>query len=247
MFTRSMIFASIFGIAGLVAGFDATPVFAQRGGGGHGGGGHGGGGHVGGGGAHYGGGGAHYGGTHYGNYGGSSIYRGGLYGSGIYIGGLGGGYYGGGYYGGGRYNYGSPYYYGSGGYYPYSYSSGVTYASPQTVYYPPVQDPNTLNTAPTTPPAETPKNAQVKVLVPDPQAKVWFDGAATSTTGSERLFHTPDLTAGYTYSYRVRASWIVNGKEQVQEQVIQVAPGRGVVVDFTQPVSEVLQPPPAKQ
>ena len=62
-----------------------------------------------------------------------------------------------------------------------------------------------------------------------------------------RIYHTPDLTAGSTPTYRIRAAWTVNGKEVVQEQVVPVAPGRGSVADFTRPYSEALPPPPGKE
>jgi uncharacterized protein (TIGR03000 family) len=196
-------------------------------------------------------GGGHAGGGHYGGGG----YRGGYYGGrGYGYGGLGyglGGYgYGlGGYgYGGlGGYGYGSGYGYGNGG---YGYSSPYLYSSPQYSFYPSAQDYGTPNTNLQNPtvqnvaPVDTPKNAQVKVLLSDASAKVWFDGSPTTSTGTERLYHTPDLAPGATNSYRIRASWVVNGKEMVQEQVVSVSPGRGSVVDFTRPVSEGVSPPP---
>lgn len=164
-----------------------------------------------------------------------------------------GGVYRGGYYHGG-------YYYGPGigigiGVYPYGY--GYPYAYPPLVvggaysYYPPtvvVQGQPAVDVQPQQPsPGEAaPKNAQIKVLVADPNAKVWFDGSPTTSTGTERLYHTPDLAAGATNTYRIRAAWIVNGKEVVQEQVVPVQSGRGSVVDFTRPASEGIAPPPAK-
>jgi uncharacterized protein (TIGR03000 family) len=73
--------------------------------------------------------------------------------------------------------------------------------------------------------------ANIRVIVADPQARVWFDGAATSQTGTDRYFTTPSLTASGTY--RIRASWMQNGNETIQERVVNVSPGQSVIVDFT--------------
>ncbi len=163
----------------------------------------------------------------------------------------GGGYGGrGGYgYGGRGYGYGG---FGLGigiGLYPYGYGYyPPLVAMPAYGYYPPpvvVQGQPPVDAPPQAAPADAPKNAQIKVLVSDPNAKVWFDGSPTTSTGTERLFHTPDLTPGKTSTYRITAAWIVNGKEVRQEQVVPVQSGRGSVADFTRPPSEGIAPPPA--
>jgi uncharacterized protein (TIGR03000 family) len=74
--------------------------------------------------------------------------------------------------------------------------------------------------------------ASVRVLLPDAQARVWFDGKSTNSTGTERLYQSPALTAG-TYEYRVRASWMQGGQEVSQERSVSVRPGQMSVVDFT--------------
>ena len=166
-----------------------------------------------------------------------------------------GGHYGGGYYGGGYYGRPligigigvSPYYsnpgYAYGSYaYPYSYP----YAVPRVSYYPgPVLVGQLAPTDPVMPasPAVSTTSASIRVLVPDAQAKVWFDGALTTQGGTDRLYHTPTLAAGGNYSYRIRAVWLQNGKEMVQESVAQVTPGQTSVVDFAKPLSEPLPAP----
>lgn len=217
MIGKYFLVAAVLGIGGLL--IAPLAVQARGGGGGHGGGGHGGGGHGGGmshGGGHYGGG--HYGGGHYG--GGGGFYGGGLYGGGLYGGLYGGGLYGGGLYGG--YGYGSGYY---SPYYGNSYYSAPSYAYPQAAPY---------NNQPA---PVTDDYAHIRVLVPDPQAKVWFDGAATSSTGTDRIYHSPALAAG-SYSYRIRASWMQKGEPVTQEAVVNVTPGQTAVVDFTRPVQK---------
>jgi uncharacterized protein (TIGR03000 family) len=76
--------------------------------------------------------------------------------------------------------------------------------------------------------------ARIRVMLPDPQARVLFEDTATKQIGTDRLFITPPLTVGVASSYRVRASFLQNGREVVQERVVTVAPGMTYVLDFTQ-------------
>jgi uncharacterized protein (TIGR03000 family) len=204
MMKKLFLLPAILSVAGLLMAADSA--FAQRGGGGHGGGGHSSGGHSSGG--HYGGG-YNHGGYSHGGY-------------------NHGGYYGGGYFGGlGVYGY-DPWYNG------YSYPRYSYYSAPATQYY----DAPTQYYAPPAqyyaPPAPVVNNyGNVRVILPDPQASVWFDGNATSSTGTERLFNTPALTMGSTYSYRVRASWMQGGREVTQERTVSVTPGQTAMVDFS--------------
>ena len=162
---------------------------------------------------------------------------GGHYSGGHVGGGHGGGYYGGGYHHGGYYGGG---YYGGGGF----YAPGIfgaydpwydNYAYPRYSYYD--SAPATQYYAPTIPyaqPAPVVNSfANVRVILPDPQARVWFDGTATTSTGAERLFHTPALTMGSTYNYQIRASWMQDGREMTQNRTVSVAPGQSAMVDFS--------------
>jgi uncharacterized protein (TIGR03000 family) len=157
--------------------------------------------------------------------------------------GYGSGYYGSGYYGSGYYGnrYYSPYYgsnygwgnrYYSPGYYssyysPSYYDSGYSYSYPSTSY---------PSTSFYYTPAETAQrnddSAQIRVIVPDANARVWFDGTQTQQTGTDRLFHTPPLNASVSNSYRIRASWTQGGQEVTQERVVNVTPGGTAVADF---------------
>ena len=74
--------------------------------------------------------------------------------------------------------------------------------------------------------------AQIRVIVPTPEAKITFDGKATTSTGTERLFLTPQLTQGAN-SYRVRVTFLRNGEEVTREQVLSTAPNMTYIVDFT--------------
>jgi len=160
-------------------------------------------------------------------------------------GGYGNGYYGNGYYGGygnGFYgNYGSPYYsgYRSGYYYPsnsyvmpsYDYSYAPSYSTSPSYSYGSSYQPSYSESSTQ---QSQPNNAQIRVLVPDPQAKVTFDGNPTQQTGTERWFYTPALQSGTNNTYRIRATWMQNGREMTQERVVNVNPGQGVTVEFRQ-------------
>ena len=185
---------------------------------GHGGPGHGHGGH----GGHYGGHGGHYGG-HFGHYGHGLVDH--------FLGHHQHGYY-----------YPS---YGYGSYYAspnYSYSSPGYYNYPSTnyQYYPPTSG------APIVQPQVSSDQAQIQVVLPNPDAEVTFDGAKTTSVGRVRLFHTSSLDPNGSYSYRIGASWMQDGRPITDARVVSVAPGRTVVVDFTQPVTESVPLPKGK-
>jgi uncharacterized protein (TIGR03000 family) len=228
---------------------------AQRGGGhggGHFGGYHGGGyggAHYGGyhGGAHYGGyhGGAHYGGYHYGYPYGHYGYHHGHYGYGAYY-----PYYG--YYGNyypyyGYYN-NYPYSYNT---YPYAYDSGYygsygdvapSYSNDYSSVTPPVVSDQSFDAAAARPNT----SAHVTAIVPA-VAHLWFNGTATTSTGSVREFTTPPLERGNRYTYEVKATWNENGQEVTQTQQVQVTPGAYVVVSFPAPPKTTAQASTAKK
>jgi uncharacterized protein (TIGR03000 family) len=143
-----------------------------------------------------------------------------------------------------------------GGYYPGIFGGAYpwydTYTNPRNSYYynpsagyypPPVLDffapavgqySRPLNYGPPDPSAVPGVAvAQIRVILPDPQARVWFDGKATSQTGTDRLFDTPELADGSTYNYQLRAAWTTReGREITQERTVAVTPGRTTVIDF---------------
>jgi uncharacterized protein (TIGR03000 family) len=127
------------------------------------------------------------------------------------------------------------------GYYPYSYGPRVIYAPPPVV----VESPPVVVTPspPPPPPANIAAPAHIRVLVPDLNSQVWFDGSLTKQTGTDRMFHTPDLPPGGAYSYRIRAAWRANGNEMIQERVVSVAPGQTATADFRGPASEAIPTP----
>jgi uncharacterized protein (TIGR03000 family) len=206
----------------------ATPgsSWAQRGG--HGGGGHIGGGRIGGGhirGGHIGGGlGAYH----------SSAFHNGYHPS---------------YYHGGYYPYRSNYGY-YGGYYPYngdygysgwnydpgyygSYGTMVpsSYTAPNYGGHSDAYDGDNATTADLS--SSSGNNAVVHVRLPQELAEVAFDGHKTTTTGKNRVYSTPALTPGKTYTYTVTASWTEGDVPRSEMRTVQVHAGQSSTVDFT--------------
>ena len=150
----------------------------------------------------------------------------------------GGTYYGGRYYGGrGYYYYGAPYFYGGRYYYdPYYYTAPDYYSDPavqvpatdvRQSYY---SDPN---------------SASIAVFLPNPDAQVWFDEAATSQRGMERMFYTPALQQSGTYV--IKARWVENGRTVDQQRQVQVQPGQSATVSFRANPTEKLPSPLPKK
>jgi len=176
--------------------------------------------------------------------------RGGRGGSGGGRGGYGGGGYGRGGYGYGGFGLGLGLGYGFGygglgyGGYPYyggGYSDG---GNSYNSYYPPTtSDPSAAPAYANQQPATPPTDAHIEVIVPDAQAKVWFDGSLTQQTGTQRIFTTPSLGTTGVYRYTLRASWSQNGQPVTQDRTIAVTPGRTTLVDFSQPVRENVPAP----
>jgi uncharacterized protein (TIGR03000 family) len=128
------------------------------------------------------------------------------------------------YYGSTYYSTYSPtYFYPGGG----TIAGGTTYAAnPPTTsqsFYGPRQDPNA---------------AQIEVLVPDPNAKVLFDGTKTQQRGKDRLFVTPPLPTDKELSYTITATWMENGQSVKRERRVAVSPGAQVRVNMAEDTDE---------
>jgi uncharacterized protein (TIGR03000 family) len=211
----------------------AMPGFswAQRGGGGHGGGAHFGGAHFGG--AHFGGyhGGFSHGGYGYRSYSYTPHYGSYYHGSSPYFGsyhrypyhGYYRGYYGAYPYVGYSPTYGSDYYGSYGSVTPY-------YSDDYTSVQPAASDP-TYSSSVTTGTTSPNTTAHITANVPT-GARLWFDGNATTSTGSVREFYSPPLKKGSRYAYTVRARWKENGHEVTQTQQVKVTAGAHINVTF---------------
>jgi uncharacterized protein (TIGR03000 family) len=166
--------------------------------------------------------------------------------SGYYGGCCGGGYYGGccggggyrsgyyGYYGGGGPNYAYGRYYSSPSY-SYGYFSSpnvIVQGQPTNVRQSFYLDPNQAATA-----------AMVRVLVPNPDAEIWFDDTATKQRGTERAFTSPGLDPKSKYKYTVKARWTENGKTVDRQRIVELQPGQPVLVNFRSDSGEQVAPP----
>jgi uncharacterized protein (TIGR03000 family) len=209
----------------------AGPALAQH----HSGGGHGGGGH--------GGGGFHGGASHGGGFHGGSVSHGGFHGGSGYRGGYGHYGYGGrgwpGYYGGALYPYGYSYW-------PYS---NYAYSYPNYDYAPnyyedydsPIYSVPSLSTDSTvTPPVSnaplaSAAAATIHVLVPDPNASVYFEDTLTKQTGTDRAYVTPTLPMNGSYVYTIRATWMENGQMMSRSKEVAIHAGSDATVDFRVP------------
>ncbi len=79
-------------------------------------------------------------------------------------------------------------------------------------------------------------SVQLRVLVPQDDAKLFIDGKLTNAKGDERMLLSPSLTPGYQYHYTVVAKWWPNNyTEIIRTRNVPVKPGQTVTVDLRQP------------
>jgi uncharacterized protein (TIGR03000 family) len=142
---------------------------------------------------------------------------------------------------------GRPYgWYGGGFYYPYYpryYAVPVYpgyYVAPTVVVAPSVTVPSVTVPSVTAPsgvssavPAVSANAAQVQVILPDADGEVWMQGRKMPSNGSAtRVFTSPSLEPGRSYTYTVTAAWFRNGKMVKEERSVPVTAGATQVVDF---------------
>jgi uncharacterized protein (TIGR03000 family) len=109
-------------------------------------------------------------------------------------------------------------------YYPYptffydgGYAYGTTIGLPQTDV------------------AQGANGTMVEVFVPDEEAQIWVDGRKTTSNGLHRVFASPPLEPGRTYSYTVTAAWNQGGRIVTEERKVDVSAGTVRRVNFAQP------------
>jgi uncharacterized protein (TIGR03000 family) len=88
-------------------------------------------------------------------------------------------------------------------------------------------------------PGRTGSEALVRINVPNPEANVWFDDALTQHKGWDRLYISPPLETGKSYTYHIRASWVgPDGQQVTRERQVEVRPGQQTNVTFTAPQTD---------
>jgi uncharacterized protein (TIGR03000 family) len=85
--------------------------------------------------------------------------------------------------------------------------------------------------------------AMIRVMVPNPDAEIWFDNTPTKQRGIDRMFRSPPLDGNGRYSYTIKGKWMDNGRAIEQERSVQVQPGQPVMVDFRVNPGEKLTSP----
>jgi len=188
-----------------------------------------------------------HGGGHGGGYGGHGGYYGGHY----------GGYYGGHY---GGYGFGIGFYPGwYGGYYPgYPYGLYPGYGYP--AFAPPVAAVAPSPVLATQPLIETPplapmpgppqqpellplprvpaqandNKARIQVTIPA-DAMVWVEGEATTQTGAQRTFTSPELPSDKIYTYEIKARWMQGGQPVERTLQVKVQRNKIATADFNAP------------
>jgi uncharacterized protein (TIGR03000 family) len=139
-------------------------------------------------------------------------------------------------YGYGNYSY-DGYYPNYSGYYPYDYGyspySGAYFND--SSWYPNAGGSTSVSPLPSTAvlPQVSGNNAAIHVRVPFAVAEVTFNGQKITTTGIHRIFTTPELTPGKTYTYVVTANWTDGGLPWSETRTVQVQAGQVASVDLT--------------
>jgi uncharacterized protein (TIGR03000 family) len=82
-----------------------------------------------------------------------------------------------------------------------------------------------------------PGGAVLDVTVADAAAEVLIDGRPTAMSGARRLFRSPPLEPGRTFTYEVEARWTANGQPVVARQTVEVSAGQFRAVDLTTPAA----------
>jgi uncharacterized protein (TIGR03000 family) len=91
-------------------------------------------------------------------------------------------------------------------------------------------DSSTTNTA-----DATKAVGHLRVRLPSADAVVWANGVRMGETGTVRVFNTPPLTPGKSYSYDVRVRWMGPAGVEEQTRTVRVRPEDTTVADFTTP------------
>jgi uncharacterized protein (TIGR03000 family) len=88
--------------------------------------------------------------------------------------------------------------------------------------------------------------AYVRIIVPTPDAQIFFGDASTQQTGSTvRDFVSPPLEPGKQFQYEIRTQWKQGDQTKDEKRTVDVQAGSRVLVNFAQPQGN--QPMPNTQ
>lgn len=125
-----------------------------------------------------------------------------------------------------------PGYYNSPSYYSDSYTNYDSYPR-QSSYYDPTASGSSVS----------PNRVQLEIIVPDPNAQLLIQGQPMTIMGTRRLFVSPDLEQGKTYTYKVTLKRNVNGRSEDDTREIDVQAGTMRWIDFSQPQMQTMPTP----
>jgi uncharacterized protein (TIGR03000 family) len=97
---------------------------------------------------------------------------------------------------------------------------------------PPVVESVSSGPAAPVPAAKVGGSLILSVKVPQPAAEVRVNGRPTAQTGTDRIYETPPLEAGKSYTYTVTARWMERGQVFEMSKAVTGTPGEVVRVDF---------------
>ena len=73
----------------------------------------------------------------------------------------------------------------------------------------------------------------IHLVVPNAQAKVWFEKHATSSTGTSLDYVTPLIAAGASFTYHITVTWNEAGRNLTVERDVTLSAGQTATVDLT--------------
>ena len=76
------------------------------------------------------------------------------------------------------------------------------------------------------------KIARIELRVPTADARVWIDGAETTSRGLSRTYETSALPIDRDFSYQMKVVWIEQGREMSSEKAVQFQGGKTVLVEI---------------
>jgi uncharacterized protein (TIGR03000 family) len=97
---------------------------------------------------------------------------------------------------------------------------------------------------------KAPPDKAVLVVRVQPDAVVTVDGNATTQKGRERIFITPQLESGVTYSQEIVASWKEGDQPKTAKRSVEFKAGQSKIIDLTKADADkvdVKKPEPEKK
>jgi uncharacterized protein (TIGR03000 family) len=119
-------------------------------------------------------------------------------------------------------------------FYPPPYPLFFPYQGNANPYNPGMQQAGYGQPATDTPPTDN--RARIAIRLPSTVGDVWVDDyKMADKIDNERLFVSPPLEAGHTYTYTIKVRFVRRFENVVEERVVHVRPNETTTVDFDTP------------